>query len=376
MAAIDVSIVTSGHDVADARLHREVAALVDAGLSVEVLGLGSPASGPADAIVRTWPRRGPAGRVWQALTLPWRADGSVVITLDPDSAFGAWCARGVRSLRGPRRVLVTDVHEDYTALLDDRAWAAGLRGIAARTWARLGIQATRRADLVVVADEHLAPWARRRLVLSNRADVSMLAGPTPRGAVPRAVYVGDVRRSRGAFAMLEAIAAAPGWELDVVGPVAGEDAAELRARAHRPDLEGRVRWHGRQPPRDAWRVADGAWAGLLLLDDTPAFRDALPSKLFEYVACGLAVVTTALPRSASLVAETGAGVVVADAQEAAAVLRRWSAAPEELEALRTAARAARGAVDGHDELVAFAGAIREAVSRTSRRAPAAGQPRA
>jgi glycosyltransferase involved in cell wall biosynthesis len=137
-----------------------------------------------------------------------------------------------------------------------------------------------------------------------------------------------------------------------------------------------VRWHGRQPPRDAWRVADGAWAGLLLLDDTPAFRDALPSKLFEYVACGLAVVTTALPRSASLVAETGAGVVVADAQEAAAVLRRWSAAPEELEALRTAARAARGAVDGHDELVAFAGAIREAVSRTSRRAPAAGQPRA
>ncbi len=51
--AIDVSIVTSGHDVADARLHREVAALVARGLHVEVLGLGDEADGPPGVTVRT-----------------------------------------------------------------------------------------------------------------------------------------------------------------------------------------------------------------------------------------------------------------------------------------------------------------------------------
>ena len=43
----DVSLVTSGHDVADARLHRLVAALTDSGLTVEVIGLGDPAAAPA-----------------------------------------------------------------------------------------------------------------------------------------------------------------------------------------------------------------------------------------------------------------------------------------------------------------------------------------
>ena len=95
-----------------------------------------------------------------------------------------------------------------------------------------------------------------------------------------------------------------------------------------PALEGRVRLHGRLAPRQAWEVARGAWVGLLLLEDTPAFRDAVPSKLYEYLACGLVVVTTALPRPADLVRRSGAGVVVPDAAGAAAALRRLEAEPE------------------------------------------------
>ncbi|HEU4674620.1 MAG TPA: hypothetical protein VFS29_01415, partial [Motilibacteraceae bacterium] len=85
----DVSVVTSGHDVADARLHREVAALSAAGLRVQVLGLGDPAAGPRGAVVRTRARRGPAGRALLAATAPWQADGAVLVTLDPDVALSA-----------------------------------------------------------------------------------------------------------------------------------------------------------------------------------------------------------------------------------------------------------------------------------------------
>ena len=47
--APDVGIITTGHDVADARLHKITAALQQRDVSVELWGLGDPAGGPAGA---------------------------------------------------------------------------------------------------------------------------------------------------------------------------------------------------------------------------------------------------------------------------------------------------------------------------------------
>jgi len=100
--------------------------------------------------------------------------------------------------------------------------------------------------------------------------------------------------------------------------------------------------------------------GLLLLEDTPAFRGAVPSKLYEYLACGLAVLTTDLPRSADLVTTTGAGVVADDIDDAVTTLRRWVQDPAVLDGMRAAARRwAEGAVD--EPAAEFAEAVRRMV---------------
>ncbi|MGR6997932.1 hypothetical protein ACU686_07245 [Yinghuangia aomiensis] len=46
MTSVDISIVSSAHDVADARLHRTAAALLRAGMTVEVIGLGDAPAAP------------------------------------------------------------------------------------------------------------------------------------------------------------------------------------------------------------------------------------------------------------------------------------------------------------------------------------------
>ena len=330
---VDVGVLTVGHDVADARIHRIVDALSRHGLSVEVRGLGDPANGPPSAVVRTRPRSGLIGRAIRSAALPWTSNARVLLTLDPDVVPAA---RLVGLLR--HRRVVVDVHEDYAKLLVDRTWSKGAVGTIARLVVGLATRLARNADLTVVADDHVPPTvARRRLVVRNLPTPVMFSPQTPRGPVPRAVYVGDVRASRGLFDMLDAVAQAPPWELDLVGPVAKRNAAALEERLNTSDLAGRVRCHGRRPPERAWQIARGAWVGLCLLHNTPAFRDAVPTKLYEYLAGGLAVIVSDLPRQAEIVAKSGAGAVVVGVEDVVEHLRAWAADPTIVDSHRRAA---------------------------------------
>ena len=318
----DVSILSSGHDVADARLHRYCAALHRAGLRVEVIARGQAGDAPEHTVFRPIAVRGIAGRGMKALVLPSRARGRVLVAFDPDLIPAA----RLRRVFSRGRRLAVDVQEDYLALLNDRAWAHGAVGLTARLWARSAVALARNADLTAVADHHVPPTeAASRLVVRNLPDLSMLPPPVEPAEQPRALYIGDVRESRGLFAMLRMIELAPDWELDIVGPVSARDRERLAAWTSGSEAAGRVRLHGRMPPQAAWRLAQGAWTGLSLLSSTPAFEDAMPSKIYEYFACGLPVLSSPIRRAAELVEQAGAGAVVADPEEAAAVLRGWSA---------------------------------------------------
>lgn len=327
--APDVGIITTGHDVADARLHKITAALQHRGLRVELWGLGDPEGGPAGASVHAGPRGSMLQRLARTAVLPWRTNAKVVMTVDPDMIP---VTRLVTTLR--RRKMVADVHEDYRRLLADRAWAKGPAGLPARLIVKAGSKLAAGADLTVVADSYLPPHeAKRRLVVQNFPYIPFLT-PAPPSGTPRAVYVGDLRASRGLFDMVETVAAAPDWSLDLIGPVAPSDRERLEARIAEPDLAGRIRLHGRQPPADAWRLTKGAWASLAMLQPTPAFVEAMPSKIYEYLASGFPVLSTRLPRQTKVIEESGGGVLVDSVAEASETLRRWSADPGELEKLR------------------------------------------
>jgi glycosyltransferase involved in cell wall biosynthesis len=329
---VDVTIASGGHDVADARLHRIANALVRAGLRVQVMGLGDAAGAPDGASVLSHPRGGMRRRLLDAVVMPWRAGGRVLLVIAPEMVPNAAMACRLR-----RRRLVVDVYEDYAALAHDREFSSLARRLAVAL-VRVAMWFAARADITTVADEHVPPrTARRRMVLRNLPDRTRLPSPVQPDGAPRAVYIGDVRRSRGLQVMAEALELAPDWMLDIVGPVSVADEGWLQDWLQRSPAAGRLRMHGRQPPDAAWRIAAGGWVGLSLLADTPAFRAAVPSKLYEYFAVGLPVLASPLPRVRAIVEQAGAGLIVSTPQEVASALQLWSSDRDSLATCRQAA---------------------------------------
>ena len=94
--------------------------------------------------------------------------------------------------------------------------------------------------------------------------------------------------------------------MELIGP------ADARARAmiEPAQAQGLLRWPGFVPNDQAMLMVDGALAGLSLLQDEPNFRHSMPTKVVEYMARGVPVVTTPLPAAADLVTRYECGFVV------------------------------------------------------------------
>ncbi|MFB9896024.1 glycosyltransferase family 4 protein [Planobispora takensis] len=211
--------------------------------------------------------------------------------------------------RLPRRrpATVWDVHEDTAAVIAaDPGLPPVLRRALSALVRRAETRAERRLHLILAEEAHRERFALPHPVVPNTTYV-----PRRLPAVPgrnRVIYVGRVSRARGAAELVElARRLLPhGIRLDLVG-AADEDVRPLLRDAQR---EGVLDWYGYVPNRHALRMAEGALAGLSLLHDTPAHRQAMPAKVVEYMARGVPVVTTPLPAAAALVGGADCGLVV------------------------------------------------------------------
>jgi isopropylmalate/homocitrate/citramalate synthase len=97
------------------------------------------------------------------------------------------------------------------------------------------------------------------------------------------------------------------WELgcyeislgDTIGVGTPEKAKEMLRHAQD---EGWLTWHGFVSNDRAMTLIDGSLAGLSLLQDLPNYRHSMPTKILEYMAHGVPVITTPLPAAVSLLA--------------------------------------------------------------------------
>jgi glycosyltransferase involved in cell wall biosynthesis len=114
---------------------------------------------------------------------------------------------------------------------------------------------------------------------------------------------------RGLEEALEAVAGMDGWLLLLVGT--GDAIPALQQRVRLEGLEDKVRFVGRVPYAELLSYTACANVGLSLDKDTNInYRYSLPNKLFDYIHCGVPVVTSKVVEVARVVDGYGVGRTV------------------------------------------------------------------
>ena len=327
--------MTVVHHPGDARIaHRQIPALLAAGHSVTYAApFGAyGVTPPADVRPLDLPRaqgrsRLAAMRAARALVRAEAPAHDVVLLHDPELLLAV-----PRSLDTP---VVWDVHEDTAAAVTLKSWLpAAVRPAAASGVRRLERRAERRVGILLAEEGYADRFAHDHPVVPNTTEVPAVV---PEPGTDRVVYLGALTRARGALEMLELGRRLRGEvTVELLGPAAADIADQVR-RAHEA---GDVIAHGFVANDEAVRLLDGALAGLSLLHDEPNYRHSRPTKIIEYMAHGIPVITTPLPIAREIVEDAGSGTVVPFGDLDAVV--------DEVRALRTdqARRRALGAA-GH-----------------------------
>jgi glycosyltransferase involved in cell wall biosynthesis len=317
---VHVVVCTVVHHPADARIYfRQIRALLDAGHTVTYIAPHEsyPERTVASLATVTIPRaagrrRLGALRAARAAMASHAPGADLLLVHDPELLL-------VLPPRKKRPPTVWDVHEDTAAALTTKAWLPGfLRPVAAGGVTFAERLAERRLHLILAEHGYNARFSRDHPVVPNTAYVPDTAAP-PSGP-RRVVYVGHISPDRGSAEMvaLARLLAPHGIAVELVGP------ADPQAREHIEAAGDLVHWHGFVPNEQALRLAEGALAGLSLLHDEANFVHSMPTKVVEYMARGIPVITTPLPLAVDLVRNDECGFVVGfgDVQAAAdAVLK-------------------------------------------------------
>lgn len=338
--------LTSVHRLQDTRiLHRECAALVEAGFDVALV-----AAHERDELINGVRIRAlvqPRSRLqrWSVTVISLlriargeRAD--LYHIHDPELLLLAPLLRAAGSK------VVYDVHEDVGLQVLNKSWIPKiLRRPAARLISWLERRVEHVVDAFVVATPAIARKfpPDRTIVVQNFPilDELELADPRPLALRrPVALYVGGLSKIRGVREMVVAMGLLPkscDLKLILAGPsLPSELARELEALPGWERVE-LLAWQNRDEVRD---LIGRARMGLVVLHPIPNYIESYPVKLFEYMVGGIPSIVSDFPLWRSIVQDAGCGLLVdpLDPASIADAMQQLLEDPTESEAMGSRAR--------------------------------------
>lgn len=305
--------ITTVHPATDARiLHKECRSLRELGYDVTLIAPRAAEEVIEGVRIIPLPEDS-SGRLARTALQPLRAyrlavetDADLYHFHDPD-----FLPLAVRLARRGRPVIY-DVHEDVPVQILHKDWMpAPLRAPVARAFAGVERRSISRLSAFVAVNDRIADrlrvHQRRGAVVTNYPRLDEIRPAAEWSSRRRAAgYVGSISRVRGARELVEAMShcdgrlelggrPSPPAVLDELRGLPGWERVDYRGDLDRPAVVDLLR-----------RVM----VGVIPLHPIRNYVDAYPVKLFEYMAAGIPVVATDVPRWRAVLEGHGCGVCV------------------------------------------------------------------
>ena len=226
------------------------------------------------------------------------------------------------------KTVVYDIHEDAPAdILHKDYIPRRLRRPLTWSVRKLENAACRRFAGLIAATPTIAK--RFHSVNPNTVVVHnfpMLDEIEPKGALPWnerppvVAYIGSISERRGIREILQALALLPSanpTQMMLAGPFSPE---ELRTELMRLPGWARVKYFRVLDRPSVANLLSRVRLGLLVLRPEPNFCNAMPIKLFEYMAAGIPVIASNFPLWRQIIGEAGCGLLV-DPRDPQAIAR-------------------------------------------------------
>ena len=335
-----ICILTTVHPPFDIRIfHKQAKTLVKAGYDVSLIVQHDKNDVVDDVKIIALPK--PRNRftrifglTWRAFRLALRQHADIYHFHDPELLGIALLLRVLT-----RGKIIYDVHEDVPQQIAEKQWILKpLRRPISSLFNVVEKVISAGCDVVIPATESIARnfGDCKLIVIHNYPDLRMFpdrnAGSEDREG-DRVIYIGGISRKRGIVEMIAALNClreTAGVRLDLIGRFSSSElVAETRLLPgfSLVDYRGSLPWH------DAWEHAHGAMAGLVLFHPVPNHTEALPNKLFEYMASGLPVIGSDFPLWRTILEGNECGLTVdpLDTQAIAEAIAYLIDHPEEAE---------------------------------------------
>lgn len=311
----EVLILTSVHQPFDTRIYyREAKTLAEAGYKVTIIAVDAPTQQVADGISLIGIKR-PSRRIGRALNwltfikLAHRAKADIYHFHDPDLLIaGLW----LKLFTG--KPVIYDNHDPYIEAILQREWLPlWTRPIVSKLFGFVEKVIAAKL-LVIVANDRQCQRFPKATLLRNYPDLrafkSKLGASSKK---PRVIYAGSLSEARGMFDLIEIAEALKqaNTVITVLGPFPNQKLEDqVRKMVVHKQLQPIIRFEGRVPYEQVVSGLENASVGLIPFQDVPDHAIIIPTKLFEYAACGLPVVASDLPPIRQYMTEMECGLLV------------------------------------------------------------------
>jgi len=186
---------------------------------------------------------------------------------------------------------------------------------AGRTFQRLALHTADRITVTTetlgdaVADTYGSDLREQIRVIPNGVDTDRFSSVSTTGDIDsRIVYTGNIGSAQALEPCIRAMQHVSNEDavLQLVGD--GDEVSRLKRVVERRNLEDRVEFVGVVDRERIPEILDSATVGLAPIKDSPELDYAIPTKLYEYMACSLPVVVTGRGEIKRFATDTDAGI--------------------------------------------------------------------